>query len=92
MGRIGGDEFFVLMKYIPNINVVREKGQDLLKALKNICNEVNELNVSGSIGVSLYDQDGETFEELYEKADQAMYVSKRSGKAQLIFASEVGTK
>ncbi len=89
VGRIGGDEFMVLMKFVPNANVVKEKGLDLLSALKNICNELSDLNISGSIGVSLYDQDGDAFEELYEKADQAMYVSKRSGKAQLIFASEL---
>lgn len=89
IGRVGGDEFMVLMKHVPNIRVVRQKGQALLAALQTVCEEFSHLEVSGSIGVSLYDQDGESFESLYEKADQAMYFSKRNGKGQLFFSSDM---
>ncbi len=83
IGRVGGDEFLVLMKHIPNVRVVREKGQALMDTLRTVCHEWNMKNVSVSVGVSLYDQDDDEFEGLYDKADQAMYFSKRNGKNQL---------
>ncbi len=89
VGRLGGDEFLIVMKYVPNVEIVREKGQNLLAALQKACQPVADLNVSGSIGISLYHQDGDNFERLYEMADQAMYISKRSGKGQLFFASDL---
>lgn len=89
VGRIGGDEFLILMKYVPDDRVVREKGRNLLNAIQNACADLQHLRVSCSIGVSVYDQDCETFENLYERADRAMYRSKRSGKSQLVFAAEL---
>lgn len=89
VGRVGGDEFIVLMKHIPNLRVVREKGQALMDTLRAACYAEDMGNVTVSIGISLYDQDADTFEGLYEKADQAMYVSKRNGKDQLYFAADV---
>ena len=89
VGRIGGDEFLVLMKNVPNVMVVKEKGEDLLAALREACSEAYQLNVSGSIGVSLYHNENDSFESLFEKADQAMYSSKRNGKGQLFFASDL---
>lgn len=44
-------------------------------------------NLSGSIGISTYPEDGDTVEKLYSKADEALYQAKRRGKNQFIFAS-----
>jgi len=37
--------------------------------------------ITGSLGISLFPQDGNTFDELYRKADLALYSSKRAGKS-----------
>ena len=45
--------------------------------------------VSVRFGVALSPADGITFEELYEKADTALYLSKSRGKGRLtIFTQE----
>ena len=36
--------------------------------------------ISGSIGVSFYPVDGRNYEELFQKADTAMYAAKKGGK------------
>lgn len=92
VGRLGGDEFLVLMKNITSNRIVRGKGESLLAALQRVCREKSGLNVSASIGISLFRQDGKTFEELYEKADQAMYASKRSGKGKMFLTGDVSNQ
>ena len=56
---------------------------------QNIFNEANMTVVSStggtslSMGVSVSGKDGNTFNELYEAADRAMYDSKLKGRARL---------
>ena len=88
VGRVGGDEFMVLMKNISDTSIVRDKSDAVVKSLKNVCKELNALDVSGSIGISIYGVDGTTVDELFEKADRAMYRAKNNGKHRAYFASE----
>lgn len=92
VARIGGDEFVILMKHVPGIEIIKKKGQALLTAIKEACLDMAELNVSASIGVSIYPDDGRTFDQLFEKADQAMYAEKRNGKASLLIYSDLPEK
>lgn len=79
IGRIGGDEFIVLMK-----NFTSKK--DVVKKLNVLCGELTKENcvdgycVTVSIGISFYPMDAISYEELYEKADIALYLSKKGGK------------
>ncbi len=81
VGRIGGDEFVVLMKNYGD----RER---LCEKLKNVCpklvrdyvGEKRSYGVSASIGVSLFPQHGTTYTDLYARADEALYFSKGHGK------------
>ncbi len=80
IGRMGGDEFIVFMRNIKE-KIVDEKAEELTKAFNNFVYGENEnLNVSVSIGVALFPSHGSSFEELYQKADIALYESKRKGK------------
>lgn len=81
IGRLGGDEFVVFIENVPRIEIVKKKA-DLLNQIfyepikvKHLCYQV-----SGSIGIAIAPEHGSTFQELYEHADEALYVSKRSGK------------
>lgn len=82
-GRIGGDEFIVLIKNINYIDTVRQKAQEICEDFRHEINpDGNPLIVSASIGVSFFSRDGESFSELVDKADTALYEAKKRGKNQ----------
>ncbi len=87
VGRIGGDEFFALMKNVPDISAVKGKAVQILETIVSICDEYEGINLSGSIGLSIYPEHGTTVEQLYAKADEALYQAKRQGKNQFIFTT-----
>ena len=90
LGRIGGEEFVV---YVSNtgdgedIAVVAEKtARDILEVCRSVTLEgVNDREFTCSVGIAKYPSDGSSYTELYEKADNAMYSVKRSGKNNFAF-------
>ncbi|WP_175574268.1 putative bifunctional diguanylate cyclase/phosphodiesterase [Teredinibacter haidensis] len=82
--RMGGDEFIVLMENISSETTVRTIGENLLKDLNNELNILNvSLKISVSIGASIYPRHGGQLGDLKRKADVAMYHSKEEGKNRL---------
>lgn len=88
VGRVGGDEFFALMKDFSELSKVAGKAEELLSAIQKVCSVYPEVQISGSIGISVYPDNGRTLEDLYAQADAALYRAKRKGKNQFVFASE----
>ncbi|MEG1446457.1 MAG: diguanylate cyclase [Ruthenibacterium sp.] len=88
VGRIGGDEFAVLMKNIPDIESVRSKGTELSVLFRQTHVAGKECKISCSIGIVVTDinEEGkaESFETLYRKADAALYQAKQNGKNQFV--------
>ena len=82
VGRLGGDEFIVLMKHVSEADVVRKKAAELLSALEYmISGDDVSVTVTGSIGISGYSiGNGKDFETLYREADEALYRAKLAGK------------
>ncbi len=81
VGRIGGDEFFILVKNYGSLDALTEKLDGLCAMFRKIrLGDDNSHPISGSIGVSLYPQDGKNYAELYKKADAALYRAKAKGK------------
>lgn len=79
-GRLGGDEFIILLKDVAY-------SMDLYARLENLCSLIGsalepEAHISGSLGTAAYPEDGTAFEELYEKADIALYQAKKHGRNQ----------
>ena len=85
VGRVGGDEFFALMKNVPDTALVERKANELLSTIQEICAGYADIRLSGSIGI--YPENGKTLDELYGQADAALYQAKRKGKNQYVFAS-----
>jgi diguanylate cyclase (GGDEF)-like protein len=85
-GRIGGDEFCVLMKLPENMEdifneLITNKCSNLEEAFHEIYRDENGMSrVSSSMGISIYNKHGSTFQQLYEAADKALYMSKEKGK------------
>jgi len=79
--RMGGDEFTFVLNDIgthENAAAVAQKIIDTLSEKFNL--KGHESQVGGSIGVALYPDDAADHEALLRKADEAMYVAKKSGK------------
>lgn len=89
VGRIGGDEFFVLMTHVPDRSTVEKKMEALKSRIKSVHHE--EIYLSASIGVSIFPDDARTLEEMYSKADQAMYAAK-TVRDQVVFAEDLPIK
>lgn len=90
IGRIGGDEFCVLVKDLHSKGLIRKKSQDVLREMgKERELDGKKIRLSCSIGVSFYPDDGLTYDELYQKADRALYAVKRQGKQGCLYYSEL---
>ena len=82
LARSGGDEFTVLVSDILQPNGAKILAQKLQMELdRPIAVRQLQLCVSGSIGVAVYPEDGETADSLCARADADMYRAKRHSKA-----------
>ncbi|MEG1385038.1 MAG: diguanylate cyclase [Oscillospiraceae bacterium] len=88
VGRIGGDEFAVLMQDLPNAKIAEYRAKNMLQLVHEELSA--SFAVSISIGVALCPQNGTDFEMLYENADNAMYQAKRSGRNRCCFSAATG--
>lgn len=86
VGRIGGDEFFVLMRNVSEKEQIERKAVEILGIVKDVADNYLQVKLSGSVGISIYPDNGRTLEELYAKSDEALYEAKRSGKNKYVFA------
>ncbi len=86
IGRIGGDEFIVFVKNMRDLKIIEARAKGIARAFKNTYSgEHGEYKVSGSIGIALYNKDGDNFEDLYKAADKALFQSKLAGKDRYTF-------
>jgi len=83
IGRIGGDEFIVLLKDIPNKELLQDRCKTVVQTLKMLFERsMPDLNVSCSIGAALSPQHGTDYATLFRHADEALYTAKNKGKNQ----------
>lgn len=81
LGRIGGDEFVLLLQDVKNLDFAKKLMESLCSLLHRTYQEGDKtVTISGSIGVAVAPQDGTTFQELYKKADEAQYQIKKHSK------------
>ncbi len=80
VARLGGDEFVILFENIESIDYLDKA----ISRIKNISNKVPLfyssniiINLSFSLGLSIYPYDGNSVEELLDKADKNMYINKQ---------------
>lgn len=88
--RLGGDEFVVFLVDIPE-SVIEKNVTALLKRLNLTYGDGNKKeSISASVGIAIAPREGVDFQTLYEKADQALYEVKHSGKNGYRIYSENG--
>lgn len=81
LGRVGGDEFALLL---PDIGIPENAGklaEDMLAAFARNNAEVGKsINLSGSLGIGIFPDDAQSKIDLLTAADTAMYKAKREGR------------
>lgn len=81
ISRFGGDEFVVLLSQWQQKQELELIVQNLLqRCQQEFVVQQHKVQLSGSIGVVLYPQDGTDFHMLCKKADLAMYQAKKMGR------------
>jgi hypothetical protein len=81
VGRIGGDEFCVYMSNIPSSEFVVSKCRQFQVLIEKLNRDIN---VTVSIGISLLEDD-KSYDDLFQKADKALYNAKKKGGNQIQF-------
>jgi diguanylate cyclase (GGDEF)-like protein/PAS domain S-box-containing protein len=81
VSRQGGDEFTIVLSGIKQIDKVGDIADNILKRLSQpIILSGHQVVIGSSIGISIYPDDGENYDELLRHADIAMYHAKEEGK------------
>ena len=79
--------FVRVLSSLPDVAIAERIAGNLIEQVAlSIHIERIRLNVSSSIGIALYPENGTTSEELIRAADKAMYEVKRAGKNAFGFA------
>lgn len=78
--RIGGDEFLLIME-----NAIAQQATEAAEKILSMIQESftiagKVINVSGSIGISMYPEHGQNIQDLLINADSAMLSSKNQGR------------
>lgn len=88
VGRVGGDEFLVLMDNT-TLKQAEQKAKELCRhGEKKLVGDDAVIHVTMSVGLAVSGQDGNCYTELFDQADRAMYAIKRSGKSNYAFAGK----
>ncbi|WP_295441168.1 diguanylate cyclase [uncultured Thiodictyon sp.] len=84
VGRIGGDEFVVLLTDVQDDQGAMEVAEGIGEALRQpIILDDKTLSISSSIGMAYYPDHGSDAIELARHADEAMYQAKERGRDRL---------
>lgn len=78
VARFGGDEFVVLLKQIAALADASQVAEKIIRAIEQpIDTSAHQLQISASVGIAIYPQDGATSQDLIKHSDIAMYKEKK---------------
>lgn len=83
IGRFGGDEFVVFMPFTHDVVIAQSRVKKVLSLMAETIELPNENDkVTGSFGIAVCSEFGDTYDDLFRKADYALYRAKSGGKNQ----------
>jgi diguanylate cyclase (GGDEF)-like protein/PAS domain S-box-containing protein len=89
VSRQGGDEFVIILADIGGPDQAAHVAGTILQAIAQLYRlEQHSFNVSTSIGISIYPDDGTDIDTLMKNADMAMYHAKANGSNNFQFFSQ----
>lgn len=81
LARQGGDEFTILLPDLASIDDATTIADKIFKELRPVFQIAGtELRATVSLGISIFPRDGQTADQLIQRADIAMYNAKTHGK------------
>jgi diguanylate cyclase (GGDEF)-like protein/PAS domain S-box-containing protein len=81
VGRLGGDEFIILVRPLIDVRNVIDIAENLLRIFREPLQiDGRELILTLSIGIAIYPENGDFASDLLRNADTAMYQAKASGR------------
>jgi diguanylate cyclase (GGDEF)-like protein len=91
VARIGGDEFVIIGEELTAMDDVCRVGEKILSAFKEpvLCDN-NKVQISPSIGISIYPNDSEDMEKLMHFADIGLYRAKKQGNTFNVYEEDTG--
>ncbi|MCG7909503.1 MAG: EAL domain-containing protein [Candidatus Thiodiazotropha taylori] len=95
LARLGGDEFLALIPDLHDLSTDLEKVVTRLLSTTESPVELHnhQLNISSSLGIAVYPEDGTTVSSLMSNADIAMYDAKHAGRNTFrFFTNELNNK
>ncbi|MDD3140531.1 MAG: diguanylate cyclase [Lachnospiraceae bacterium] len=87
VGRIGGDEFVIVMKNTSDRNIIAMKAKQICLQVNAIFADQTTSSVSCSIGIAISPSAGISYEKLFSYSDKALYEAKKAGKDQFVIYS-----
>ncbi len=80
VARVGGDEFVVVLDTVSQIRDAATVAQHIIEALaRPFIVEHHRVKITGSVGISIFPENGGDVDTLLKAADYAMYLAKREG-------------
>lgn len=91
VGRLGGDEFCVFMNRASDQEIIRKRLEEINKRCRKDYPVPGEeaIHVSVSIGAVISEAWMNSYEDLYESADKALYQTKENGKNSYTFYQDL---
>ncbi|GIF20422.1 hypothetical protein Ate02nite_31520 [Paractinoplanes tereljensis] len=81
VSRLGGDEFAILLTRDPDEEIATRVASRIVDRLREPFSiEGGEVSIGGSVGIALYPDDADAYDDLMRGADAAMYEAKRDTK------------
>ncbi|MDO9466220.1 MAG: diguanylate cyclase [Thiobacillus sp.] len=82
IARFGGDEFVIVLGQVDDAAAAREVAG---RVVESLCRPIplaggGSAQIGASVGIAMCCADGETLNDLLQKADAALYAAKRDGK------------
>lgn len=89
VSRIGSDEFIIVRQHIADRDSLVNTCERIKKVLKSSFDLGSDTaNITPTIGIAVYPEDGEDADTLIKHSDIAMYHAKQAGKNKYLFFSE----
>jgi diguanylate cyclase (GGDEF)-like protein/PAS domain S-box-containing protein len=90
VARLGGDEFIILLENIAHPQDASRVAEEIIKELSKPfkLSQNHDVWIGASIGISLFQQHGDSIDILMDHADKALYQAKDQGRGCFAYFSE----